>query len=46
MRLKLKWLTVVLGFVIMFISLPLLVMQMSGMMAVSMDDFFKFLKAI
>jgi flagellar biosynthetic protein FliR len=39
-------LTVVLGFVIMFVSLPLLVMQMSGMLTFSMDDFFKFLKAI
>ena len=39
-------LTVVLGFVIMFISLPLLVMQMSGMLSFSMDEFFKFLKAI
>ena len=38
--------TVVLGFVIMFISLPLLVMQMSGMLSFSMDEFFKFLKAI
>ena len=39
-------LTVVLGFLIMFISLPLLVMQMGGMITLSMDDFFKFLKAI
>jgi flagellar biosynthetic protein FliR len=39
-------LTVVLGFVIMFVSLPLLVMQMSGMLMFSMDEFFKFLKAI
>ena len=39
-------LTVVLGFVIMFISLPLLVMQMGSMMTFSMDDFFSFLKAI
>ena len=39
-------LTVILGFVIMFISLPLLVMQMGGMITLSMDDFFKFLKAI
>ena len=39
-------LTVVLGFIIMFVSLPLLVMQMTSMMNVSMDDFFKFLKAI
>ena len=38
--------TVLLGFVIMFISLPLLVMQMSGLIDVSMTDFFKFLKAI
>jgi len=39
-------LTVVLGFVIMFVSLPLLVMQMSGMLTFSMDEFFKFLRAI
>jgi len=39
-------LTVVLGFVIMFISLPLLVMQMAGMMTFSMEEFFKFIKAI
>jgi flagellar biosynthesis protein FliR len=39
-------LTVVLGFVIMFISLPLLVMQMNGMLMFSMDEFFKFIKAI
>jgi flagellar biosynthetic protein FliR len=39
-------LTVVLGFVVMFISLPLLVMQMSGMLTISMDEFFKFLRAI
>lgn len=38
--------TVLLGFVIMFISLPLLAMQMSGLIDVSMTDFFKFLKAI
>ncbi len=39
-------LTVMLGFVIMFISLPLLVMQMSGMMMISLDDLFKLLRAI
>ena len=39
-------LTVVLGFVIMFVSLPLLVMQLASMMNVSMEDFFRFLKAI
>lgn len=39
-------LTVVLGFVIMFVSLPLLVMQMAGLMDFSMTEFFKFLKAI
>lgn len=39
-------LTVIIGFVIMFISLPLLVMQMSGMMTVSFDDLFKMLRAI
>lgn len=38
--------TVLLGFVIMFISLPLLAMQMSGLIDVSMTDFFRFLKAI
>ena len=39
-------LTVVLGFVILFICLPLLVSQMGGMMSLSLDEFFKFLKAI
>lgn len=39
-------LTVLLGFVIMFVSLPLLVMQMGGMMTVSLDDLFKLLRAI
>lgn len=38
--------TVLLGFVIIFISLPLLVMQMSGVIDVSMTDFFRFIKAI
>ena len=39
-------LTIVLGFVVMFISLPLLIMQMGGMISLSMEDFFSFLKAI
>jgi flagellar biosynthetic protein FliR len=39
-------LTIVLGFIIMFISLPLMVMQMNSMMMFSMGDFFSFLKAI
>lgn len=38
--------TALAGFVILFISLPLLVMQMSGLIEFSMNEFFKFLKAI
>lgn len=38
--------TVLIGFVIMFISLPLLVMQMSGLVDFSMNEFFKFLRTI
>lgn len=38
--------TVLIGFVILFISLPLLVMQMGGLMDFSMGEFFKFIKAI
>lgn len=39
-------LTVMLGFLIMFISLPLLVMQMGQMINISLGDLFNFLKAI
>ncbi|AGH94832.1 flagellar biosynthetic protein FliR [Pseudobdellovibrio exovorus] len=38
--------TAMMGFIILFISLPLLVMQMSGLMDFSMSEFFKFLKTI
>lgn len=38
--------TALVGFIILFISLPLLMMQMSGLMEFSMSEFFKFLKAI
>ncbi len=38
--------TTLLGFVIIFISLPLLVMQISGLMDTSMIEFFKFVKAL
>jgi flagellar biosynthetic protein FliR len=38
--------TILAGFLIMFISLPLLVMQMTGLLDFSMGEFFKFLKAI
>lgn len=38
--------TVLAGFIILFISLPLLVMQMTGLMDFSMTEFFKFLKTI
>lgn len=38
--------TVLIGFVIMFISLPLLIMQMAGVIDFSMNEFFKFLRTI
>lgn len=38
--------TSLLGFIIIFISLPLLVMQMSGLMDVTHVEFFKFLKTL
>jgi flagellar biosynthetic protein FliR len=38
--------TVLIGFFILFVSLPLLAMQMSGLMDFSMGEFFKFIKAI
>ncbi len=38
--------TSLVGFFVLFISLPLLVMQMSGLMDFSMNEFFKFIKAI
>lgn len=38
--------TALVGFVILFISLPLLVMQMSGLVDFSMNEFFKFLKTV
>lgn len=38
--------TVLIGYVILFISLPLLVMQMSGLVDFSMAEFFKFLKTV
>ena len=38
--------TVLIGFFILFVSLPLLAMQMSGLMNFSMGEFFKFIKAI
>lgn len=39
-------LTALTGFFIIFISLPLLVMQMSGLMDFSMNEFFKYLRTI
>ena len=38
--------TVLIGFFIMFVSLPLLVMQMSGVVDFSMNEFFKFLRTV
>lgn len=38
--------TVLIGFLIMFVSLPLLVMQMSGVVDFSMNEFFKFLRTV
>lgn len=38
--------TVLIGFVIMFVSLPLLVMQMAGVVDFSMNEFFKFLRTV
>ena len=38
--------TSLIGFVIIFVSLPLLVMQMTGLMDMTHIEFFKFLKAI
>ena len=38
--------TSLLGFVIIFISLPLLVMQMTGLMDLTHVEFFKFLKTL
>lgn len=38
--------TALVGFLILFVSLPLLVMQMSGLMDYSMTEFMKFIKAI
>lgn len=38
--------TIIAGFIILFISLPLLVMQMGGLMDFSMTELFKFIKAI
>ena len=38
--------TVLAGFVILFVSLPLLVMQMTGLMDFSMNEFLKFIRAI
>lgn len=38
--------TVLAGFVVLFISLPLLVMQMAGLMDFSLNEFLKFIKAI
>ncbi|MEK6628355.1 MAG: flagellar biosynthetic protein FliR [Bdellovibrionota bacterium] len=38
--------TVLIGLVTLFISLPLLVMQMSGLVDFSMSEFFRFLKTI
>ena len=38
--------TVLIGFLIIFISLPLLVMQMSGVIDFSMNEFFKFLRTV
>lgn len=39
-------LTVLVGFVILFVSLPLLVMQMTGLTDFSMGEFFKFIKVV
>jgi flagellar biosynthesis protein FliR len=38
--------TILVGFIVLFISLPLLVMQMTGLMDFSMNEFFKFLRTI
>lgn len=38
--------TVLIGFAIIFVSLPLLVMQMTGLIDFSMLEFFKFIKSI
>ena len=38
--------TSLLGFTIIFISLPLLVMQMSGLLDLTTAEFFKFIKVI
>ena len=38
--------TALIGFFIIFISLPLLVMQMSGLMDFSMNEFFKYVRTI
>ena len=38
--------TVLIGFLIMFVSLPLLVMQMSDVVDFSMNEFFKFLRTV
>ena len=38
--------TALIGFFILFVSLPLLVMQMSGLMDFSMNEFFKYLRTI
>ncbi len=38
--------TVLIGFIIMFISLPLLAMQISGVVDFSMNEFFKFLRTV
>lgn len=38
--------TVLIGFIIMFVSLPLLVLQMSGVVDFSMNEFFKFLRTV
>lgn len=38
--------TILIGFLIMFVSLPLLVLQMSGVVDFSMNEFFKFLRTV
>lgn len=38
--------TIIVGYVVMFISLPLLLMQISGLVDFSVGEFFKFIKAI
>lgn len=38
--------TVLIGFIIMFVSLPLLVLQMAGVVDFSMNEFFKFLRTV